>query len=352
MRFTLAELQQRVGGELRGDPQTLILSAEILREVKPGGITLVDRVKLLPDLAKSNAAAAVVGADCPSMELPCLAVADVHAAFGAIVELFRPKRKTAPEGVSASARIDPSANLGQRVSIGALATIGPDCILADDVVIHAGVHLMAGCKLGAGVQVFPNAVLYENTIVGANSIIHAGAVLGAYGFGYKLVDGQHVLSQQLGHVELGANVEIGAGTTIDRGTYGATSIGEGTKIDNQVMIGHNCRIGKHNLLCSQVGIAGSTTTGDYVVMAGQAGVKDHVHIGDKVILGAKAGVMNDILEPGGYLGSPTVPEREMMLIVASMMRLPELRKEIKELSRKMGQVEKSLAAPAAKSEAA
>lgn len=352
MRFTLAELQQRVGGELRGDPQTVILSAEILREVKPGGITLVDRVKLLPELAKSSAAAAVLGADCPPMELPCLVVSDVHAAFSAIVEMYRPKRKTAPEGLSTSARIDPSAKLGGRVSVGPLATIGPDCELADDVVIHAGVHLMAGCKLGPGVVIFPNAVLYENTVVGANTIIHAGAVLGAYGFGYKLVDGQHVLSQQLGHVEIGANVEIGAGTTIDRGTYGATSIGDGTKIDNQVMIGHNCRIGKNNLLCSQVGIAGSTTTGDYVVMAGQAGVKDHVHIGTGVMLGAKAGVMADMTEPGAFIGSPALPEREGMLIIASMMRLPELRKEIKELTRKMTQVEKTLASPDAKSEAA
>jgi UDP-3-O-[3-hydroxymyristoyl] glucosamine N-acyltransferase len=352
MPLTLGELQQRVGGELRGDPDTLISSAEIVREVKPGGITLVDRTKLLPELAKSCAAAAVVASDCPEIELPCLAVSDVHAAFGAIVEMFRPKRRTAPEGFSTSARIDPSAKIGSRVSIGPLATIGPDCELADDVVIHAGVHLMGGCKIAPGVVIFPNAVLYENTVVGANTIIHAGAVLGAYGFGYRLVEGKQVLSSQLGHVEIGANVEIGAGTTIDRGTYGATSIGDGTKIDNQVMIGHNCRIGKHNLLCSQVGIAGSTTTGDYVVMAGQAGVKDHVRVGDKVMLGAKAGVMNDIPDPGGYLGSPAIPEREMMLIVASMMRLPELRKEIKELARKMGQVENAVAPPVAKPEAA
>lgn len=352
MRFTLAELQQRVGGELRGDPQTVILSAEILREVQPGGITLVDRVKLLPELAKSAAAAAVVGNDCAGAELPCLVVTDVHAAFSAIVQMFRPKRETVPVGLSGSARIDPTAKIGERVTIGPLATVGAHCEIADDVVIHAGVHLMAGCKIGPGVVIFPSAVLYDNTVVGAKSIIHAGAVLGAYGFGYKLVDGQHVLSQQLGHVEIGANVEIGAGTTIDRGTYGATSIGDGTKIDNQVMIGHNCRIGKNNLLCSQVGIAGSTTTGDFVVMAGQAGVKDHVHIGTGVMLGAKAGVMADMLEPGAFIGSPAIPEREGMLVIASMMRLPELRKEIKELSRKMGQVEKSLAAPAAKSEAA
>ena len=140
---------------------------------------------------------------------------------------------------------------------------------------------MAGSQIGPDVTIFPNAVLYENTVVGPRCVIHAGAVLGAYGFGYYCVDGRHQLSAQLGNVVLGADVEIGAGTTIDRGTYGPTIIGEGTKIDNQVMVAHNCRIGRHNMLCSQVGIAGSTTTGDYVVMAGQVGVRDHVHIGDR-----------------------------------------------------------------------
>ena len=131
--------------------------------------------------------------------------------------------------------------------------------------------------------IFPNAVLYENTDRRRRATIHASAVLGAYGFGYELVDGRHVLSAQLGNVVLGADVEIGAGTTIDRGTYGPTIIGDGTKIDDQVMVAHNCRIGRHNMLCSQVGVAGSTTTGDYVVMAGQVGVRDHVHIGDRAV---------------------------------------------------------------------
>ena len=166
--------------------------------------------------------------------------------------------------------------------------------IGDGSTIHSGVHIMAGSQIGEDVTIFPNAVLYENTIVGPRCLIHANAVLGAYGFGYGFVDGRHVLSAQLGNVVLGADVEIGAGTTIDRGTYGPTVIGEGTKIDDLVMVAHNCRIGRHNMLCSQVGIAGSTTTGDYVVMAGQVGVRDHVHIGDRAVLGAMAGVTNDV----------------------------------------------------------
>jgi UDP-3-O-[3-hydroxymyristoyl] glucosamine N-acyltransferase len=134
-------------------------------------------------------------------------------------------------------------------------------------------------------------------------------------------------------VILGADVEIGAGSTIDRGTYGPTVIGEGTKIDDLVMVAHNCRIGRHNMLCSQVGVAGSTTTGDYVVMAGQVGVRDHVHIGDRAVLGAKAGVSNDVPEGARIFGIPATPERDQKLKQAAFSKLPEMRKQLKMLQR-------------------
>ena len=192
---------------------------------------------------------------------------------------------------------------------------------------------MAGSQIGQDVTIFPNAVLYENTIVGPRCVIHANAVLGAYGFGYGFVDGRHVLSAQLGNVVLGADVEIGAGSTIDRGTYGPTMIGEGTKIDDLVMVAHNCRIGRHNMLCSQVGIAGSTTTGDYVVMAGQVGVRDHVHIGDRAVLGAMAGVTNDVPDGSRMIGIPATPERDQKVKQAAFSKLPEMRRQLKQLQR-------------------
>jgi UDP-3-O-[3-hydroxymyristoyl] glucosamine N-acyltransferase len=185
-------------------------------------------------------------------------------------------------------------------------------------------------------------VLYENTVVGSRSILHSGAVIGAYGFGYKLVDGRYQVSAQLGNVELGADVEIGACTTIDRGVYGPTVIGEGTKIDNQVMIAHNCRIGRHNIICSQVGIAGSTTTGDYVVMAGQVGVRDHVHIGEGAVLCAKCGVSNDVPAGEHMLGNPATTLREQKLKQAVFTRLPEMRKQFKDFERALERIEQRL----------
>jgi UDP-3-O-[3-hydroxymyristoyl] glucosamine N-acyltransferase len=214
-------------------------------------------------------------------------------------------------------------------------------------VIHAGARIMAGCRIGAGTVIFPNAVLYEDTIVGERCIVHAGAVLGAYGFGYKATAGGYALSAQLGWVEVADDVEIGAGTTIDRGTYGATVIGAGTKIDNLVMIAHNCRLGRHNMICSQVGVAGSTTTGDWVVMAGQVGVRDHVHIGDKAVLGARSGVSNDV-EPGKIvLGEPAIDLRDRKLQLAAISKLPEMRRDLKQLAARLAAVEGCASRPAA-----
>jgi UDP-3-O-[3-hydroxymyristoyl] glucosamine N-acyltransferase len=130
---------------------------------------------------------------------------------------------------------------------------------------------------------------------------------------------------------VGAHGEIGAGSTVDRGTYGPTTIGDGTKIDNQVMIAHNCRIGRHNMICAQVGIAGSTSTGDYVVMAGQVGVRDHVHIGHQAVLGAMAGVINDVADGARMVGIPATPEREQMIKQAALAKLPEMRRQLKQL---------------------
>jgi UDP-3-O-[3-hydroxymyristoyl] glucosamine N-acyltransferase len=197
------------------------------------------------------------------------------------------------------------------------------------------VVIMEHCRIGDDVTLFPNVTLYENTIVGDRCLLHAGVVLGAYGFGYKTQGGRHHLSAQLGNVEIGDDVEIGANTTVDRGTFDATRVGTGTKIDDQVMIGHNCQIGEHNLLCSQVGIAGSCRTGNYVVMAGQVGIGDHIEIGDQVILGAKAGVMHSIDSQQHYLGIPATPIREQMQILASIQKLPEMRKQMARIQRQL-----------------
>jgi len=333
MDILLSEVAQLVEGELNGDGQIPVAGADTIRDAGRGEITFIENVKLADKLAACQAVAALVPRDFQPEGIPFIAVENVQEAFAKIVAHFRPPREDDRVGVSASAIVSPTAKLGSRVKVGAHAVIGDGVEIGNGCMIHAGVQIMAECELGDDVVVFPNVVLYENTLIGSRGIIHAGAVIGAYGFGYTTVDGRHKSSAQLGNVVIGDDVEIGACTTIDRGTYGATVIGEGTKIDNQVMIAHNCRIGRHNMICSQVGIAGSTSTGDYVVMAGQVGIRDHVHIGDGAVLGAKAGVMTNIPDGETYLGIPATPERKQRLIQAALMRLPELKKQVKALQR-------------------
>jgi UDP-3-O-[3-hydroxymyristoyl] glucosamine N-acyltransferase len=173
-------------------------------------------------------------------------------------------------------------------------------------------------------------------VLGSRVIVHANAVIGADGFGYRFQNGRHVKVPQLGGVEIGDDVEVGACTTIDRGTFQATRIGEGTKIDNLVQVAHNCRVGRHNILISQIGIAGSCSTGDYVTIAGQAGLADHVHIGDRVMIGARAGVTKDIPAGERWLGAPATPEREQKRILMTLEKLPEMRRDLQQIKRRLG----------------
>ncbi len=335
MPIRLDSLAKLVQGQMVGDRSVLVCGAAPLATAQCDEVSFLDSADKAHRLARSQAGALIVPFGFTPEGCPAIQVADVHAAFTKVVRYFCPPRDKNRRRVSVQAIISWTARIGDDAQIEPGAIIGDEVVIGDRVTIHSGARLMAGCCIGDDATIFPNAVLYEDTIVGPRSIIHAGAVIGAYGFGYKFTDGRHQLSQQLGHVEIGAEVEIGANSTIDRGTYSATIIGDGTKIDNLVMIAHNCRIGRHNMICSQVGIAGSTTTGDYVVMAGQVGVRDHVHIGAGAKLGAMAGVANDVPDGAHMLGAPAVPEREQKLMFATMSKLPEMRKQLKQLQRQM-----------------
>lgn len=339
MGTPLAELVTLVGGQLLGDGTIEIEEAATLARAQEGEISFLDNVDKKSLLLDSRATAFVVPKELALEDISAIQVEDVHEAFAQIVAHFRPPRYAKRIGISPAAIVSPSAKIGSDVDIHLGATIGDDVTIGDRATIHAGVTVMAGCRIGEDVTLFPNAVLYENTVIGPRSIIHAGAVLGAYGFGYNTVGGRHLLSAQLGYVTIGPDVEIGASTTIDRGTYGPTEIGEGTKVDNLVMIAHNCRIGRHNIICSQVGIAGSTTTGDYVVMAGQVGVRDHVHIGSRAVLGAMSGVTSNIPDGECYAGIPATPLREQSFKQAALARLPEMRKQLKRLQKALDRIQ-------------
>ncbi len=344
MRTTLGELAALVSGMVVGRPDREVSGAAPLADAKAEDITLLDggdRSHRPTTLA--TAAVCPKGFRLDGFDL--IESDDPHAAFSAIIRRFRPARPRQRIGISPLAYVSPTAVIADDVDVHPFASIGDEAVIEHGATIHSGARIMAGARVGAEAEIFPNAVLYDNTVVGPRAIIHANAVLGAYGFGYAFAEGRHRLTAQLGNVVVGADVEIGAGTTIDRGTYGSTIIGEGTKIDNLVMVAHNCRIGRHNMLCSQVGIAGSTTTGDYVVMAGQVGVRDHVHIGDRAVLGAKAGIVNDVPAGQRFIGIPATPERDQKIKQAVFSKLPEMRRDLKELQATVERIVGAFAAP-------
>jgi len=287
-------------------------------------------------LRTSPASAAIVGPHFKPTpaenSLPVIEVEDPIMAFLAVRSHLGGTEKPRWAGVHPMAWVAPSAKIGADVAIYPFVYVGDEAEVGPGTTLYPGAVIGERCRLGAGVIIHPNAVLYPDVILGDRVEVHAGTVLGGDGFGYRFIDGRHVKIPQTGRVEVGDDVEIGANCTVDRATFEATRIGEGSKIDNLVMIGHNNQIGRHNLLCGQVGIAGSCKTGDYVVMAGQVGVKDKTEIGDGVKIGAQAGVHRNIASGEQVLGSPAIPVREQRRLFQMIARLPEMHKQLRELS--------------------
>lgn len=323
-----------------GDATVLCLDALPLCDATPQCVTLIDDAARCEELSKSGAVAVVTQREQPNLACTQIVCANVHKTFTAIVKRYRHASPCITHSsIDSTAQIDPTASIGIGTRIDAGVIIGSDVVIGRDCHLMPGVVVMEQTVIGDRTTIYPRVVLYEHTRIDNDVNIHAGSVIGAHGFGYRQSEGRHLPSAQLGFVHIESFVDIGANVTIDRGTYGVTKIGEGTKIDNLVMIAHNCHIGRHNLICSQVGIAGSCRTGDYVVLAGQVGLSDHIALGDRVIVGAQAGVMENLQENQTYLGSPATTKRDQMQILAAQRRLPELRREIKNLRRDLDQLE-------------
>jgi UDP-3-O-[3-hydroxymyristoyl] glucosamine N-acyltransferase len=345
MTITLGELADRVGGRVRGDSRREINGAAAIDKAGPSEITFAGDEKNLRLIKTSQAGACLVGESlcdhallCDAT-LPIVFVPEPLQAFMSILRTFRPARPRPDFGVSPAAHVDPSARIGRDCNIYPGAVIGADVEIGPRCDLHPGVCVGPGCRIGADCELHPHVVLYPDVMLGHRVIIHANAVIGADGFGYRLRQGRFEKVPQLGSVVVQDDVEIGACTTIDRGMIGPTIIGEGTKLDNLVMIGHNCELGRHNIFASQVGLAGSVTTGDYVTCAGQAGIKDHVHLGTGCTLGSKSGVHNDIPAGERQMGIPSRPAQEAFQILAAMSKVPEMRKQLRQLESRLAELE-------------
>ena len=316
----LSELAALVGGRLEGDapPDAEITGVSSLHDALPGDVSFLANPKYAKQLASTKATAVLVREDCdlppPEAGGALLRVESPDLAFAKAVPLFTKPAIVRSPGIHPSAVVDPTAKLGRDVYVGPLAVIGPGAAIGDRCVIEAHAVVADEVVLGEECHLYPMVSIRERCRLGNRVTIHNGTVIGADGFGYNTKvgpDGIRVEKiPQLGNVEIGDDVEIGANATIDRARFGSTVIGPHTKIDNLVQIAHNVRTGPYCGIVAQVGIAGSTHLGTGVMIWGQAGLAGHLEIGDRVEILAHAGVAGDLKEPGSYLGSPAVPKRE------------------------------------------
>lgn len=338
--LTAREIAAITGGTLVGNPESVITGVAGIKEARRGDATFVGNPKYVAALKTTQASVILLTqalADTVVGELPATLVIleNPMPAFARLVEKITPPPVCFAPGVHPTAVIAATAKLGKDVSIQPHAVIEADAVIGDRSVIGAGSFIGTGCRIGTDCVFHANVTLREYAVIGARVILHAGVVLGADGFGFEMVEGRHKKIPQLGNVEIGDDVEIGANTAIDRARFGTTRIGKGTKIDNLVQIGHNCVIGEHCIICGLVGMAGSTIVGNYVTIAGQVGIAGHLTIGDKSIIMAQAGVTKDV-PPGSFmLGAPAVPHKEFKKINAATQRLPETLIKLRELEQQI-----------------
>ncbi len=240
------------------------------------------------------------------------------------LKLDLPKMK---KSIGDSANIAKSASLGKNIIIGSNCDIGENVNIGDDTIIESNCVIKEDVQIGKNCHIYPNTTIYEDCVLKNNIIIHAGCVIGADGFGYLFHNGIHNKIPQVGNVIIEDDVEIGANSAVDRATLGSTLIGKGTKIDNLVQVGHNCKIDENSILCAQTGLAGSTIIGKTVYLAGQVGVAGHLKIDDGAMIGAQSGVTNDIPKGAKYFGSPAFEAGLQKKIMVSEKYLPEIVKE-------------------------
>lgn len=338
----LGKIAALVDGTVEGDAATAIHGPGTLEAAESGQIVFVDGPELLSAGEVSEASALIVPPGARTTAKPIIVTEDPRLAFSKVLELFAPEPRVY-RGVHPTAVLGNNVQVGEGVSVGAHAVVEDNAILHDEAIVYPLAYIGHEAIIGAQAQILPHVFIGERVVIGERTMIHASAVIGCDGFGFLQTSKGHRKIPQVGNVIVGADVEIGACSTVDRATVGATRIGDGTKIDDHVHVAHNCVIGENCLLCGQVGIAGSTTIGNNVVMGGQAGVNDHVKIGDDIVIAAQAGVFGDLEEPGVYSGYPARPHQGQLRVTAAGLKAPEMLKRIKAMEKRLADLEKKAA---------
>jgi UDP-3-O-[3-hydroxymyristoyl] glucosamine N-acyltransferase len=329
----VAELAGQLQSAWEGDGELDITGVAQLELAGPREISFVGNKKAAAAAAKSIAGCLLVTAEFPKGRT-VIRVADPRGSFARVIGILYPPVRTMP-GIHPSAVIAADAHLGAGVAVGPHVTIGATTRVGDRSRICAGCSIGSSVKIGADCQVHANVTIYDNVVIGDRAILHAGCVLGADGFGFVRTGDHYEKFPQIGRVEIGNDVEIGANTCIDRAALGVTRIGDGVKLDNMVHIAHNCQIGRHVVIAAQTGISGGVVVEDYAVIGGQVGIGDKARIETGAVLGSGCGILTSKIVHRDQLvwGTPARPLKEYLEQLANLARLPELRKRVAELEK-------------------
>ncbi|MEA3435427.1 MAG: UDP-3-O-(3-hydroxymyristoyl)glucosamine N-acyltransferase [Thermodesulfobacteriota bacterium] len=338
MEILLSEIAKLVNGRAKGDLKKKIYSVAPFENATNDDITFVDSAKLAKKISETNAGAVIVPTGVEEASNNIVQVENPRVAFAKIMNFFYPASKP-KSGISASAHIGENLICGKEVSIAPFAVIGNNVTIGDRVILNSCVVLGDNVKIGNDTLIYPNVTITERCIVGNRVIIHSGSVIGSDGFGFAPDGKKYYKIPQTGIVQIDDDVEIGAGNTIDRATFGKTWICRGVKTDNLVQIAHNVTVGEDTVIVAQSGIAGSTTIGRHAAISGQVAIVGHITVGDNVQIAGKAGVTKSIASGEIVSGTPAIPHRLWLRVQNIIPKLPELKKEIRTIEKRLKTIE-------------
>ena len=340
MEISLSKIAEIVEGEIKGDAEKIICGIAPFENATQDEITFAGGAKFLKKISETRAGAVIVPIHFQETSKNIVQVDNPQVAFAKLLNIFYPPFKPEP-GISPNAHIGKNFACGKDVYVAPYSVIQDNVILGDRIIIHPNVFIGNDVVIGNDVEIYPNVTVLESCRIGCRVKIHAGSVIGSDGFGFAYDGKTYHKIIHTGIVQIDDDVEIGAGNTIDRATFGKTWIQKGVKTDNLVHIAHNVTVGENTVLVAQVGISGSTTIGKNSVLAGQAGVSGHLKIGDYVTVGPQAGIAKSV--PSGTIvsGSPEMPHKVWLKVQNIIPRLPELKKKLLELEKKINNFEKN-----------
>jgi UDP-3-O-[3-hydroxymyristoyl] glucosamine N-acyltransferase len=337
----LSELAEYVGGTVVGDGEVEISGIAPIDDAEAGQITFIAHPRYFRKLETTRASAIILSKEVPSTGKHLIIAANPQLAFVKILTLFF-TRPYQPKGIDPKACISTTAQLGEDLTIYPRVYIGDRCRIGNRVTLYPGVFVDEDSSIGEDSILYPNVTVYSGSVIGKRVILHSGVVIGADGFGYAKEGAKNVKIPQVGKVMIEDDVEIGANSTVDRAALDTTIIRRGVKIDNLVQVAHNVEIGEDSIIVAQVGIAGSTKIGKNVILAGQAGISDHIEIGDNVMVGAQSGVGQNLPSNQAFSGSPAQPHREWLRTVATLSKLPEMKKSLVDIEERLKKIEAAL----------